>query len=89
MVPVRNLRGIYMLKCPKCGYIFEAHTNLTSTKTTPPEGDILVCINCGAVLQYIRGQAVELPDEEYTKLSLETQFEIRDVVNAVHSIRGK
>jgi transcription elongation factor Elf1 len=39
-------------RCPRCGYTFQASTNLEDGKAKPRIGDVSFCINCGQVSKF-------------------------------------
>lgn len=38
------------MKCKECGYQFDTSTSAYGAHTAPKEGDLSVCLNCGAAM---------------------------------------
>lgn len=64
-----------MSLCPECGY-HPDYASSISEKATPEEGDLSICINCGALNRFgpgMRLERTEVPDD----LTLEQQLKVR------------
>jgi rubredoxin len=64
-------------KCLVCGYRFEAASGMTHDHK-PGEGDISICLNCGAALIFNKDLSLRFPTpEEKAYITMD-----RDVLNA-------
>jgi hypothetical protein len=65
--------------CLKCGYLYESATHMTE-EARPNEGDISICLNCGAVAIFNKDLSLRCPtpDEQsvITMNSEVTQLQI-------------
>ena len=48
------------MKCPKCGYKIECHATIKNEKIKPKNGDISICLKCGAVHQFMDDNLVDV-----------------------------
>lgn len=55
------------VKCPICDYKLDGATSMEDPQIKPKPGDIGICFNCGALLQYEEGYFVHELPEEYRK----------------------
>lgn len=39
-------------KCPACGYVLDAASNVDGATAGPAPGDLTVCIGCGTILAF-------------------------------------
>lgn len=62
-----------MLECPKCGYHIDGSTNIHDESLKHRDGDISICLNCGAVHQFMDS---ELVDVDYNSLPDDVKQEI-------------
>ena len=49
--------------CPACDYKMDACTNLDG-QSVPSEGDVSICFNCGAILEFTADLMLEMISEE-------------------------
>ena len=67
------------MKCPACGYKIDENENIDDEKLKPQNGDISICLSCGAVHQFMDG---ELIDVDYNNLPDDTKQEILKINSA-------
>ena len=71
-VTVTNFNKNYMAtkldadKCPKCGYFFDSATCVDETKgdIEPTAGDISLCVNCAAILEFDENLKLRMCDDK-------------------------
>ena len=53
-------------KCPKCGYFFDSATCVDETKgdIEPTAGDISLCVNCAAILEFDENLKLRMCDDK-------------------------
>lgn len=61
------------MNCPKCGYHIDGSININDESLRPKNGDISICLECGAVNQFMDG---ELVDVDYDSLPDDVKQEI-------------
>ena len=64
------------MECPKCNYHIDDCTNIYDESLKPSNGDISICLNCGAVHQFIDN---ELIDVDYNSLPSDVKQEILNI----------
>ena len=52
--------------CPKCGYLFDSATCMEEAKgdIEPKSGDISLCFNCAAILEFDENLKLKMCDEK-------------------------
>lgn len=70
------------MDCPKCGYHFDDHTCVTEKKIKPVNGDISICLNCGAVHEFRDGALKDIDIETLPA-------DIRQLIDKTHDARRK
>ncbi len=71
-----------MKKCPRCGHIFDAHSNLEDKELRPKEGDISICIKCGSIAIFERN-GLRLPSESELESIYKRYPDVRENVKRV------
>lgn len=79
------------MKCYDCNYENDTHTDLSSPMNKPINGDISVCINCGALGEFQNCSIIPLSVETRAELIMDypenwnyilaIQSEIREIKN--------
>jgi hypothetical protein len=69
--------------CLKCGYKFEAASGAYDNAITPEEGDISVCLNCGAALVFNKDLSLRYPTpEEKAEITMNKEVLQAQIVRA-------
>lgn len=65
--------------CPVCDYTVSAATPANGGSRAPRPGDLTVCFQCAAFLQFSDDEGLrELPDEEFNALPEQARADLRD-----------
>lgn len=67
-----------ILQCPKCGYKIDDNANIHDESLKPKNGDISICLKCGAVHQFMDR---DLVDVDYNSLPDDVKQEILKINN--------
>lgn len=60
--------------CPVCNYLADSAAPVDDKPATPMPGDLSICINCGAFLQFAPDMdLIELTPKEWDKLDNQTK----------------
>jgi len=74
--------------CPACGHELDAATSVFD-KVRPTPGDVTVCINCAALLQFTDDLSFKLANtHELTLTVLDQLAEIQAAVRKMHCTKG-
>lgn len=75
--------------CPCCGKEMDCASPVDGVQSKPVEGDLSVCINCAAVLQFDdKLMLKELTAEDRQSLPPVSQIELNAAVRAVKMLNG-
>jgi hypothetical protein len=55
--------ALYADCCPACRYVVDAAMNMRDGTALPDPGDLSICLNCGALLQFDALLRLRLPDD--------------------------
>jgi hypothetical protein len=72
--------------CPVCKHILSAVGTLAGDVPTPVAGDVTVCLECGALLEFTKKLALRLIDER--KLDPETFKEIQHLRSRINDAKA-
>jgi hypothetical protein len=68
------------MSCLKCGYIFNCFSDATGGQAMPKNGDLSVCLKCGAVGVFTENKKiVALTKIGYTALSTEKKILLKKI----------
>ena len=73
--------------CASCGYLMDTSTSAFAPYTSPKEGDLSFCLNCGAITVLHSGKWIPITPSEMNNLSDKTKDQLRLMENsrkAVH-----
>ncbi len=65
--------------CGRCGYVMDQVEGVDDPSACPCEGDITMCLNCGATYSRRKSQWIALTDSDVAQLPDEIGFQLRRV----------
>jgi len=74
------------MECPKCSYLIDDSTNIHDENLKPQNRDISICLNCGAVHQFMNGKLI---DVDYNNLPDDVKQEILRINDARFKIMNR
>ena len=76
--------------CPVCAYRMDAHTAINEKEPAEPSlGDITICLNCMAVLEFEQNQMFRVISGKELAEIKKTNPDIMAIIDAVSALKNK